>query len=98
MTFDFKGEIWYWKGPAPFYFVTLPAEQSDELKDASAGVTYGWGMIPVVATIGKTRWYTAMFEKDGHYILPVKLAIRKAERNEEGDEVAVSIDVGKRSV
>jgi hypothetical protein len=56
-------------------------------------VSYGWGMIPVDATIGRTTWYTAMFERDGRYVLPVKAAIRKAERLVEGDVVHVSLAV-----
>ena len=95
MTYDFSGNVWYWKGPAPFYFVSMPQDQSDDLKEVSNRVTYGWGMIPVVATIGKTKWYTAMFEKDGRYILPIKLVIRKAEKIEEGDTVKVHIEIGK---
>jgi len=95
VTYDFSGNVWYWKGPAPFYFVSMPQDQSDDLKEVSNRVTYGWGMIPVVATIGKTKWYTAMFEKDGRYILPIKLVIRKAEKIEEGDTVKVHIEIGK---
>jgi len=95
MQYDFSGDVWYWKGPAPFYFVSMPQDQSDDLKEVSTRVTYGWGMIPVVATIGKTRWYTAMFEKDGRYILPIKLVIRKAEGIEEGSTVKVHIEIGK---
>jgi hypothetical protein len=93
MNFVFKGPIWYWKGPAPWYFVTVPEDVCEEIKDVSGHVTYGWGMIPVDARIGKTKWYTAMFPKDGRYVLPIKTVIRKAESIEEGDEVSVSIDV-----
>ena len=95
IKFDFKGKVWFWKGPAPFYFVSMPEDQSQDLKDMSSQLTYGWGMIPVIATIGKTKWYTAMFEKDGRYILPIKLVIRKTEGIEEGGEVKVHIKIGK---
>ena len=27
MHFQFSGTIWFWKGPAPWYFVTVPEEQ-----------------------------------------------------------------------
>lgn len=33
MTIEFSGTIFYWRGPAPFYFVKTPPEQSRELKD-----------------------------------------------------------------
>ena len=93
MIVEFSGEIWFWKGPAPFYFVTVPANESREIKDIESRVTYGWGMIPVNARIGKTEWYTALWPKDGKYVLPIKARIRKAERLEEGDRVAARLDV-----
>jgi hypothetical protein len=94
MNFEFNGKIWFWKGPAPWYFVTLPEKECEDLKAISAGVTYGWGMIPVYAQIGRTRWYTAMFPKDGRYILPLKASIRKVENLTEGDQITVHLQVG----
>lgn len=93
MNLTFGGEIWYWKGPAPFYFVTVPPKQCGDLKAVSELVTYGWGMIPVTATIGKTTWTTSLFPKDGGYIVPLKDSVRKAEGVGEGDEVAVRLEV-----
>ena len=26
MDLDVTGEIWHWRGPAPYYFVTVPAD------------------------------------------------------------------------
>ena len=95
MTIEFRGEIWFWKGPAPFYFVTVPAKQSRALKEIVSRVTYGWGMIPVNATIGGTEFYTAMWEKDGCYVLPLKVAVRRAEGLEEGDTVTARLEVIK---
>ena len=93
MNIKFNGKIWYWRGPAPWYFVTVPAEQSRDLKAILGLVTYGWGMIPVDVRIGKTGWKTSMFPKDGSYIVPVKASIRKAENLEEGDTVTVQLEV-----
>jgi hypothetical protein len=94
MIVEFAGEIWYWRGPAPWYFVTVPPEEAHELKMVSAMVTYGWGMIPVSATIGKTKWKTSMFPKEGSYVLPIKTSVRKAEKLEEGDTVTIRLQVG----
>ena len=93
MNIEFNGKIWFWRGPAPFYFVTVPAEQSRGLKAISGVVTYGWGMIPVQARIGKTEWKTSLFPKDGRYIVPIKANVRKAEHLEEGDNVSVRLEV-----
>ena len=45
------------------------------------------------AQIGKTIWQTAMFPKDGRYLLPLKTRIRQAEDLAEGDLVSVRITV-----
>lgn len=94
MNFDFTGKIWFWKGPAPWYFVTVPPEECRALQAIVTLVTYGWGMIPVTVQIGKTKWKTSMFPKDGSYLVPIKASIRKAENLAEGDTVLVRFDVG----
>lgn len=93
MNIEFKGKIWYWRGPSPYYFVTVPAKQCRNLKVISGVVTYGWGMIPVTVRIGETEWKTSLFPKDGRYLVPLKDMIRKAENLEEGDKVTLRLEV-----
>jgi hypothetical protein len=93
MNLEFNGELWYWKGPAPWYFVTIPEKQSSTLEAILGLVTYGWGMIPVYAQIGKTEWETSLFPKDGLYIVPIKASVRKAENLDEGDSVTIRLEV-----
>jgi hypothetical protein len=93
MTLDFTGELWFWKGPAPWHFVTVPEEDCALLEEAAALVSYGWGMIPVSARIGATEWTTSLFPKDGQYVVPVKTWVRAAERLEIGDDVRVRLAV-----
>ena len=94
MNLEFTGKIWYWKGPAPWYFVTVPEQQYHDLKAILTLVTYGWGMIPVTAQIGKTEWKTSLFPKDDRYLVPIKASVRKAEKLEEGDDVTLQLDIG----
>lgn len=93
MNIEFDGKIWCWHGPAPWYFVTVPAQQCEDLKIVSRSVTYGWGMIPANVRIGGTAWKTSLFPKDGRYILPIKTNVRQAENLDEGDRVRVQLDV-----
>jgi len=93
MNFEFNGKIWFWKGPAPWFFVTVPAEESELLKAISGAVTYGWGVIPVHVRINKTEWQTSLFPKDGRYIVPIKASVRKAENLEQGDKVTLRLEV-----
>jgi hypothetical protein len=91
MNLEFNGVIWYWKGPAPWYFVTVPEEQCLDLQATSSFVSYGWGMIPVTAQIGGTEWTTSLFPKDGQYVVPLKADVRKSEKLQEGDTVAIHL-------
>ena len=93
MNIEFSGKIWFWKGPAPWFFVTVPAKQSVDIKAISGFVTYGWGVIPVHVRIGTTEWTTSLFPKDGRYLVPIKASVRKAENLEEGDTVTVQLEV-----
>jgi hypothetical protein len=93
MNLKFSGDLWYWRGPAPFHFVTVPDGESGAIESTAAMVSYGWGMIPVRARIGATEWRTALWPKDGQYVVPVKDAVRRAERLELGDTVTVRLAI-----
>ena len=90
---EFSGEVWYWRGPSPFHFVTVPEAESAQLQAAAAAVTYGWGMIPVTVRVGDTDWTTSLWPKDGGYVVPVKAMVRGAEGLNVGDTVAVRLTV-----
>jgi hypothetical protein len=93
MRIEFAGELWYWRGPAPFHFVTVPDEESVGLRAVAKVVSYGWGMIPVRVRIGGTAYDTSLFPKDGRYLLPIKDAVRKAEGLADGDIVTVELGI-----
>lgn len=90
MEWSFVGEMVEWRGPAPFLFVVVPADVSDEVRDDARDLVY-WGQVPVRATIGDTDFVTALFPKDDTYLLPVKVAVRRAEGIGEGDAVPVTM-------
>lgn len=93
MEFEFNGTIWFWRGPAPWFFVSMPEKESSDLKQISNSVTYGWGVIPVHVQIGKTEWKTSLFPKDDLYLVPIRASVRKAEHLDEGDEVTIRLEV-----
>lgn len=93
MILEFIGEAIEWRGPAPFVFVRVPEDVSAEIKAVSNLVTYGWGCIPVKARIGKTDTTTALFPKDGAYLVPVKVLVQKAEGAKVGDRLQVRLEL-----
>jgi hypothetical protein len=96
MDLEFSGDVWYWRGPSPYHFVTVPAEESEYLQDVARDVTYGWGMIPVRVRTGDTEWQTSLFPKDGRYLVPLKDAVRRAEQIDRGDVVRLGLSVSVR--
>jgi hypothetical protein len=95
MDFHFEGPIVEWRGPAPFFLVAIPEEESADIKFAARGMEY-WGQVPVVARIGNTEFTTALFPKDGRYLLPVKDVVRRSADLEVDQVVAVALSVGRQ--
>ena len=91
-TWEFDGEVIEWRGPAPYLFVAMTPEDSEDLKEAARELVY-WGQVPVSVRIGDTEFTTALFPKDGRYLVPVKAVVQRAERIAEGDVVSVSVEV-----
>lgn len=92
----FTGSIFEWRGPAPFMFVRVPDEHVPELRYAAQLASYGWGVIPVTARIGRTRFATSLFPREGGYLLPVKVAVQRSEKLGLGDDVSVELQVEAR--
>lgn len=93
MQLRFSGAIWYWRGPAPFHFVTVPRAESEQIAAVAPLVTYGWGMIPVTVRIGDTSTTTSLWPKDGGYIVPVKQQVQLAEGLDIDDVVTVELEL-----
>jgi hypothetical protein len=89
----FAGRLIEWRGPAPYYFVPVPDEESENIREVAAMATYGWGVIPVEARIGEIAFTTSLFPKDGGYLLPLKNAVRKPHGLTAGDSVTVEMTV-----
>ncbi len=94
MQLEFTGDVFEWRGPAPFYYVAVPDDESEDIRAIASAVTYGWGVIPVAVRIGATAWETSLFPKDGRYLVPLKDKVRRAEGIADGDDVTVALTVG----
>ena len=80
-----------WRGPAPFYFIPVPQEQSATIKTIASAITYGWGVVYVHATIADTTWKTTLMPKDGLYMLPIKNAIRLGIKLEQEQAIQIQL-------
>ncbi len=93
MELVFASTVIEWRGPAPFYFVPVPAEQSADIHEVAAAATYGWGVIPVSARIDDADFETSLFPRGEGYLLPLKRAVRVPLGLAPGDDVTVAMTV-----
>jgi hypothetical protein len=91
----FKGEMFEWRGPSPYYFVGIPPAESLRIKEHATQLSYGWGVIPVIGEIGETEFTTSLIPKDGIYLLPIKNVVRLGEGIEVDQEVHVKLTLGR---
>ena len=95
MELEFDGDVIEWRGPAPFHYLVVPDDESDDISAVKQEFTYGWGVIPVTCTIGATTWTTSLFPKDGRYLVPLKDAVRRDAGIEVGDRLSVRMRLGR---
>ncbi|PRY25768.1 uncharacterized protein DUF1905 [Pseudosporangium ferrugineum] len=94
---DFEAELWIWdarKGDS-WTFVSLPVEESETIRELTGGLRRGFGAVRVRVRIGATTWTTSIFPDKARaaYVLPVKRAVRRAQRLEPGDTTPVTVEV-----
>lgn len=91
LKYEFSAKPWQYSSPGGWYFVSLPAELSREIRGTLRSEEGGWGRLKATAKIGNSEWDTAIWydTKAGTYLLPLKAAIRKKELLEAGINVTV---------
>jgi hypothetical protein len=96
MEFAFDAEIIHWRGPAPFFYAPVPRDQAESIRSEAKRVSYGWGVIPVEATVRGVTFTTSLFPRDGTYLLPLKDAVRKPTGVTAGDTIHVEMTLKPR--
>jgi hypothetical protein len=97
------GPIWLWSGgQGSWHFLTVPEEQSDDIRAHGLAHRGGFGSVKVEASIDGPStssgqavvWRTSVFpQKAGGYILPVKASVRRDAGLAAGDQVSVEIEI-----
>ena len=100
-SYTFTAPLWQWQAkermaePGSWCFVTVPLEDSQDIRDGLVAPPRGFGSVRVSVEAGGSRWETSVFPDgaSGCYVLPIKKAVRVAERVEEGDDLTVTLTV-----
>jgi hypothetical protein len=96
VNYVLDAELWVWEARRAdsWTFVRLPADVSEEIRELTAGPRRGFGAVRVRVRIGATTWRTSIFPADGgHYVLPVKRAVRTAESLAAGAVATVAVEL-----
>jgi Domain of unknown function (DUF1905) len=93
MRYDFRAELWVHIGENPWYFVTMPPDQSDEIAEITAPMRKGFGSVRVEVKLGTFTWLTSIFPeaKTGCYVLPIKKQVRRGANLEVGQPISIAI-------
>lgn len=89
------GPLWLWSGgQGSWHFLTVPEEQSDEIRAHGLAHRGGFGSVRVEARVNGVAWRTSVFpQKSGGYILPVKASVRRDAGMAAGDEVSFELEI-----
>ncbi|MBU7580101.1 MAG: DUF1905 domain-containing protein [Porphyrobacter sp.] len=95
-----RGPVWLWQGadgaPAKgsWYFLTIDGETAGAIRAAAVNAA-AWGSVYVEVTIGATTWRTSLFPSKAHggWLLPLKAAVRKAEKIVDGSVVEAALSL-----
>ena len=89
--------LWIWKGSdaaGRWFFITVPEEQSHEIRAHAFGNPRGFGSVRVEARIDDVTWRTSVFPLNvGGYLLPVKAQVRRKAGLSAGDEITVELEL-----
>lgn len=93
--FKCQVKVWLYPGKAGWHFVTLPQAEAQLIRERFESFARGWGSLPVTATIGGTAWDTSIFpdKQSQSYLLPIKTDVRKTEKIEAEQTIALQLRV-----
>lgn len=85
--------LWSGEGGS-WHFVTVPEDQSAEIRAQAFAGPRGFGSVRVEATVNGVTWRTSVFpQRSGGYILPVKAEVRRKAAIAAGDEIRVTLEL-----
>jgi hypothetical protein len=93
IQYAFCAKVWQHPAPGGWYFVSLPAETSAEIRNHLKNHEEGWGRMKATAKIRNSQWETAIWfdTKLNTYLLPIKAEIRRKENLKETTQVETLI-------
>ena len=95
IAYTFSAKIWQHNSSSGWFFVSLPAGISEEIRANLRWQEEGWGRMKAIARINDHSWNTSIWydKKEGAYLLPLKSSVRSEVGLFAGDLVSVEINI-----
>lgn len=93
IRYEFKSEVWRHQSTGGWFFISMPIDLAQEIRDNLKFLEQGWGRFGVVAKIDDVEWKTSIWfdTKMNTYLLPVKSEIREALNLNAGSSANVTV-------
>lgn len=93
IKYEFSATPWQHASPGGWYFVSLPQELAQEIREMLKSEEEGWGRLKATAKTSNSEWKTAIWfdTKKNTYLLPLKAEIRKKENIKVGEDIKVTV-------
>ena len=95
IKYQFSSKLWKHSSEGGWFFITVPKNYSEEIRNNLKWQEEGWGRMKATAQVNGSSWDTAIWfdKKHNTYLLPLKADIRKKAGLQLGDRVEVTISV-----
>lgn len=97
-SYTFSSEVWKYPtkdGKGGWFFIHVDSAASKSIKKMTELPKRGFGSVPVIVSIGTSRWRTSIFpdSKTQTYLLPLKAQVRKAENIDVRSKIIATIEI-----
>ena len=95
MQYEFSAQLQLWSQDNSFALCYIPVDMAAEIDEVTQGLRRGFGSVRVDVSLGGSNWRTSIFKeaKANSYLLPIKKAIRAAEKIAIGDLMNLKIEL-----
>jgi len=94
-AYEMTAEVWRSDGPGDRYFVTLPDDVAQAVREKFGGSHQAVGSLPVSVALGKSIWSTSLYADNASnsYVIAIKDDVRRRELVREGQVISLRFAV-----
>lgn len=94
-SYEMTAEVWRSEGPGDRYFVTLPDDVAQAVREKFGGSHHAVGSLPVSVALGRSIWSTSLYadHDSNSYVIAIKDDVRRRELVREGQFVSLRFAV-----